>query len=502
MTAVCLFGSHQRNPYDDYAGLTLLTMFWCWTVGGQTPFLLSEPRQRADQPSRQSFTISVKIKISALAQYKLLNLDTDCLNMNRIRLTLLALLAILSHVTPCAAENGKPNIVYILLDDAGYGDLSCYGQQHFSTPNIDSLASEGMKFTDHYSGSTVCAPTRCSLMTGLHTGHTYVRGNREVQPEGQAAMPLDIVTIPRLLKKAGYITGAFGKWGLGAPGSPSDPARHFDLFYGYNCQREAHSYYPDHLWKNDDRVELDGKTYTATLIADAALDFIREHQKGPFFAFLPVTIPHAAMHAPESYVAPFRKKYPQFEDKIGKYRGPEVKNPIAAFAGMMTLLDDQVGQVLDLLKELGIDDNTLVMLSSDNGPHQEGGHDPEFFNSNGPLKGHKRDLYEGGVRAPLLARWPGTIQAGSISDHVSAHWDMLPTFCELAGVNAPSDTDGISMVETLKGKPQNQQPHEYLYWEFYERGGKRAVRFGDWKAIQQNINNDKDAPVELYKLSS
>lgn len=422
---------------------------------------------------------------------------------NRIALVVGLISALLIQVSSraVAAETAKPNIIYILLDDAGYGDLSCYGQKKFATPNIDRLASEGMMFTDHYSGSTVCAPTRCSLMTGLHTGHTYVRGNREVQPEGQAAMPADIVTIPRLLKKAGYTTGAFGKWGLGAPGSPSDPAEHFDLFYGYNCQRQAHTYYPDHLWKNNDRIELDGKTYSATLIGEQAMGFIRDNKDGPFFAFLPVTIPHAAMHAPESYVAPFRKKFPGFEDKIGKYRGPEVKNPIAAFAGMMTLLDEQVGQILDLLDELDIADNTLVMLTSDNGPHKEGGHDPDFFDSNGPLKGYKRDLYEGGVRAPLLARWPGSIKPGTTSDHVSAHWDMLPTFCELAGVNLPPDVDGLSMVNALRGKPKQQQQHEYLYWEFYERGGKRAVRFGPWKAIQQDINKNKDAPVELYNLT-
>ena len=394
-----------------------------------------------------------------------------------------------------------PNIVYILMDDAGYGDLSCYGQQRFQTPNIDRLAKEGMKFTDHYSGSTVCAPTRCSLMTGMHTGHTYVRGNREVQPEGQAAMPADIVTIPRLLKQAGYKTGAFGKWGLGAPSSPSDPAEHFDLFYGYNCQRQAHSYYPTHLWKNKEKIPLDGKTYSATMINDAALQFIRDNKDGPFFAFVPTTIPHAAMHAPESFVAPFRKKFPQFENKVGKYKGPLVKNPIAAFGGMMTLLDEQVGQILDLLAELDIDDNTIVLLSSDNGPHKEGGHDPVFFDSNGPLQGFKRDLYEGGVRAPLLARWPGKIKPGSISDHVSAHWDMLPTFCELAGIQSPT-VDGISMVNELTGKSSEQTSHDYLYWEFYERGGKRAVRFGDWKAIQQNLNKDPNAPIELYHLPS
>lgn len=395
----------------------------------------------------------------------------------------------------------KPNIVYILLDDAGYGDLSCYGQNLFSTPNIDKLAAEGMRFTQHYSGSTVCAPTRCCLMTGMHTGHSVVRGNREVKPEGQAPMPADVVTIPRLLKQAGYTTGAFGKWGLGAPGSPSDPTEHFGTFFGYNCQREAHTYYPGHLWKNREKVILDGKTYSENLIADESLKFVRANQDRPFFLFLPVTIPHAAMHAPEEWVAPFRKKFPQFENKIGKYRGPHVQNPIAAFAGMMTLLDHHVGELMALLKELKLDDNTLVMLTSDNGPHREGGHDPKFFNSNGPLKGHKRDLYEGGIRAPLIARWPGRIQAGSTSDHISAHWDMLPTFCEIAGVDAPK-CDGISMVRELTGQSSQQAKHEFLYWEFYERGGRRAVRFGNWKAVQNNLKRiDQTAGIEIYDLT-
>ena len=394
----------------------------------------------------------------------------------------------------------KPNIVYILLDDAGYGDLSCYGQKKFKTPNIDRLASEGMKFTQHYSGSTVCAPTRCVLMTGVHTGHAFVRGNREVKPEGQAPMPADIVTIPRLLKKGGYKTGVFGKWGLGAPGSVSDPAEHFDSFYGYNCQREAHSYYPDHLWNNFEKIELDGKTYAHDPIMNQALDFMKANKKGPFFLFLPVTIPHAAMHVPEKYSAPYRKKFPQFENKIGKYSGPKVKNPIAAFAGMMTKLDEDVGRLLDLISELGIDENTLVMLSSDNGPHREGGHDPVFFDSNGPLTGFKRDLTEGGIRAPLLARWPGTIKAGQVSDLASAHWDMLPTFCDLAEVEVEIKIDGISMVPTLTGKGQQKQ-HDYLYWEFFERGGKKAARWGDWKAIQRDINNNPGSQVMIYDLS-
>ena len=398
------------------------------------------------------------------------------------------------------AEGEKPNLVYLLLDDAGYGDLSCYGQQKFATPNMDRLAAEGLRFTQHYSGSTVCAPTRCCLMTGVHTGHSYVRGNREVRPEGQSPMPSDIVTLPRLLKQAGYTTGAFGKWGLGAPGSPSDPAHHFDVFFGYNCQREAHTYYPKHLWNNFEKVPLDGQTHSADVIMSEALEFVRANQEKPFFLFLPVTIPHAAMHATEEYLAPFRKKFPQFEKKVGRYANTETKNPIAAFAGMMTQVDAHLGQLMQLLDELNLDDRTLVMLSSDNGPHKEGGHDPKFFDSNGPLRGHKRDLYEGGVRAPLIARWPGKIAEGNESAMISAHWDMLPTFCELAGVAVPQLVDGVSLVPELTGQSDKQRQHEYLYWEFYEQGGKRAARFGDWKAVQLNVNKDRNAPIELYFL--
>ena len=413
---------------------------------------------------------------------------------------LLTLIATSLPLFASAAE--KPNLIYILLDDAGYGDIGCYGQEKFPTPNIDRLATGGMKFTDHYSGSTVCAPTRCVLMTGVHTGHSFVRGNREVQPEGQAPMPAEIVTIPRLLKKAGYATGAMGKWGLGAPGSASDPAEHFDLFYGYNCQREAHSYYPDHLWKNKSRVELDGKTYSHTLMANETLRFVRDHKDEPFFLYVPITIPHAAMHAPEADVAEWREKFPEFEGVIGKYSGPEVNNPVAAFAAMMTIVDNNVGELLDLLDELKIDDNTLIMFTSDNGPHLEGGHKPEFFNSNGPLTGNKRDLYEGGIRTFLLARWPGKIEAGTTTDLTSAHWDVLPTLCELGGAETPDKIDGISMVPTLLGKPEDQKKHDYLYWEFYEKGGRKAARFGKWKAVQYNINTLGDkAPIEIYDLS-
>jgi len=402
-----------------------------------------------------------------------------------------------------ARAGSRPNIVFILADDLGYGDLSCYGQKHFATPNIDRLAAEGMKFTQHYAGSTVCAPSRCVLMTGLHTGHAYIRGNREHSPIGQEPIPAETVTLAERLKAAGYTTGAFGKWGLGPPGSEGDPVRQgFDEFFGYNCQRNAHRYYPAYLWHNDQKVPLDGKTYSHTLIAERALEFIRRNRDRPFFCYMPVTIPHAAMQAPEKYVAPFRKKFAQFENVIGRYAGTETRNPVAAFAGMMTVLDETVGRVLALLAELGLDERTIVLFSSDNGPHVEGGHRSDFFDSNGPLRGHKRDLTEGGIRVPMLARWPGRIQPGTTTDYISAFWDILPTFCELAGAPVPKDIDGISMVPTLLGRPGDQRRHDYLYWEFYEMGGKRAVRKGRWKAIQRGLQKPKPGPILLYDLEA
>ncbi|NDV61953.1 sulfatase-like hydrolase/transferase [Puniceicoccales bacterium CK1056] len=397
-------------------------------------------------------------------------------------------------------EGAPPNIIYILTDDLGYGDLSCYGQEKFQTPHIDKLATEGIKFTQHYSGSTVCAPARCSLMTGLHTGHAQVRGNSPVWPEGQEPMAAGTVTIPSLLKSAGYTTGMFGKWGLGAPGSASDPMVFFDEFYGYNCQRLAHSYYPEYLWHNNEKVPLDGKTHSHDLIMNAALEFIQSNKEKPFFCYLPVTIPHAAMHAPKELHEKYRKLYPQFESKTGKYAKTEVQNPIAAFPAMMEALDNGVGEIMALLEDLGIDDNTLVIFTSDNGPHSEGGHDPGYWDSNGPLRGLKRDLYEGGIRVPFLARWPANIRAGSTSDHVSAFWDMMPTFCELAGIETPTQTDGVSMLPALTGG--QQKPHDYLYWEFTERGGSQAIRQGNFKAVRLNVSRDPSAKIELYDLAS
>ena len=397
----------------------------------------------------------------------------------------------------------KPNIIYILADDLGYGDLSCYGAQKIKTPHIDRLATEGMKFSQHYSGSTVCAPSRCSLMTGMHTGHCYVRGNKEHQPVGQEPLAASVVTVAEVLKDSGYTCGAFGKWGLGFPGSSGDPMNQgFDRFYGYNCQRNAHGYYPKHLFSDSEKVELDGKTYTPELITDECLKWIRQNHKQPFFCFIPCPIPHAAMHAPEELVEPYRKQFPEFNNVVGRYgkNEPYQKNPVAAFAAMMEIFDNDVGKVLGLLVELGIDDNTIVMFTSDNGPHREGGHKPDFFDSNGPLNGYKRNLTEGGIRVPMLARWPGKIAPGSTTDHISAFWDFFPTACDIAGIDTPNGLDGISFLPALTGKPQ--QAHKYMYWEFFEQGGKLAVREGPWKAIQRNVHKQPNGPVLLFNLDN
>ncbi len=402
-----------------------------------------------------------------------------------------------------AVAGEKPNFVFILADDLGYGDLSCYGQKKFTTPNIDRLGSEGLKFTQFYAGSTVCAPSRCSLLTGYHTGHAFIRGNKENPPLiGEFPIPPETITLAKKLKEAGYVNGAFGKWGLGTPPSSGAPCNQgFDEFFGYYSQWDAHNYYPPYLHHNETKIELDGKTYSHDLIEAEAIRFIRENKDRPFFCYLPVTIPHAAMQVPEAYVGPFRKQFSEFENTIGKYSwNTEVRNPVAAFPGMLSRLDETVRKVLELLQELGIDENTVVLFSSDNGPHKEGGHRSDFFESFGPLRGYKRDMTEGGIRVPLLVRWPGRIRPGGVSETLGAFWDILPTFCELAGTEPPPGIDGISLVSTFLGKPEEQKQHEYLYWEFYEQGGKVAARKGDWKAIRLNVNAEPNGPVELYNL--
>ena len=422
-------------------------------------------------------------------------------------------LILLAHI--CHAGR-KPNIIYILADDLGYGDLSTYNQTHFSTPNIDSLAEQGMKFTQHYSGSTVCAPSRCALLTGKHVGHALVRGNSEFLPEGQQPMPGDTYTMAHMFKEAGYATGLFGKWGLGAPGTASEPLKMgFDRFYGYNCQRQAHHYYPYFLWNDNQRDMLWGNfgletgDYAPDLIQDETLAFIEENKDQPFFLFYALVQPHAEMYAPEEYMEKYRGKYLPESSYVGTDGGPNFRKHAygsqpeahAAFAAMVDVMDDDIGDLVAKLEELGIADDTLIIFTSDNGPHQEGGHDPDYFNSNGGLRGHKRDLYEGGIRVPMIAWWPGHIAPGTTTDHISAFWDVLPTVSEIIGKPTPEDTDGVSFLPTLLGKGKQEQA-PYLYWEFHELKGRVAIRKGNWKGVRYEVAVDADSSLELYDLST
>ncbi len=418
--------------------------------------------------------------------------------------------------TAAAHDAESPNIVYILADDLGYGDLGGNGQKRFSTPHLDRLAKQGLVFTQHYSGATVCAPSRSALMTGQHTGHTPIRGNLEWAEEGQHPLPDDIATLPRLLKQAGYVTGAFGKWGLGYPGSVADPMEHFDRFFGYNCQRLSHHYYPYHLW--DDRTKLllpenAGQAkglYAPELIHQKTLRWIEENRDRPFFCFVPMVMPHAELAAPPAYMERFRGKLPEGTPYVGTDDGPALrlgqyqsqKEPRVAFAAMVSMIDDQVGEIVAKLEALGLADRTLIIFSSDNGPHQEGGADPEFFDSNGPWRGFKRDLYEGGIHVPMIAYWPGKIAPGRRTDHISAFWDVLPTLTEIAGVSAPSGIDGLSFLPTLLGRDSGQAQHDYLYWEFHEGGGRMALRQGNWKLVKYNVLKQPDQPGELYDLAT
>lgn len=428
----------------------------------------------------------------------------------------LAAIAALSSCQAAAPEARRPNIVYILADDLGYGDLGCYGQKKFSTPNLDRLAAEGMRFTNHYAGCSVCAPSRSSLMTGQTTGFTPIRGNVGWDPEGQMPLPAGAFTLAELFKQAGYTTGAFGKWGLGYIDTEGDPNKQgFDRFYGYNCQSLAHNYYPSHLWDNHSKVELPGNTgaqmqdYAPELIHGQALKFIEENRDKPFFLYYPSIIPHAELLLPEKYLAEFRGKFAPEKDYNGTEPGDRgfrtggygsQSECHAAFAAMVTLIDRQVGEIVAKLKELGLDENTLIIFSSDNGPHLEGGADPDFFGSNGSLRGYKRDLFEGGIREPMIVRWPGKIEAGSVSDHLSAFWDVMPTLAELVGAQCPDNIQGISFLPALLKQP-GQKQHDYLYWEFHESGGRQAIRRGNWKYVTYNVDVPERQSQELYDLA-
>ena len=401
----------------------------------------------------------------------------------------------------------KPNIVLIVADDLGYGDLGVYGQQEIRTPNLDRMAAEGLRFTDYYAGSTVCAPSRSSLMTGLHTGHTPIRGNKEVRPMGQHPIADEVVTVAEVLKTAGYATGLIGKWGLGGPDSSGIPNRQgFDYFFGYLCQRHAHNYYPEFLFRNEERIPLKNKLpepvradgagmaaekneYSHDLLAAEAAAFVERRRQQPFFLYLALTIPHANNEAREKGMeAP----------ELGAYAEKDWPEPQKGHAAMISRMDADIGRLLAKIRELGLDEQTVVFFTSDNGPHREGGNDPHFNDSNGPLRGIKRDLYEGGIRVPLIARWPGKIEAGRTTGHVSAFWDFLPTLAGIAGAETPAGLDGISMEPTLFSQ-DGQQRHERLYWEFHEgRSSKQAVRLGKWKGVRLS----PEGPLELYDLAA
>jgi uncharacterized sulfatase len=420
---------------------------------------------------------------------------------------LIAFFALLALLYPLPAQQPKrpPNIIFLLADDLGYGDLGCYGQKQIQTPNIDRLAADGMRFTQFYAGSTVCAPSRCTLMTGYHTGHCWIRANALMN-----LRPTD-VTVAKVLKDAGYATGLFGKWGLGTEGGEGQPTRQgFDEFYGYLDQNHAHNYYPAFLMRGEKREPLKNEVpekknssfgtgvatkkveYSHDLITREAFSFIERNKSKPFFLYLALTIPHANNEAFQA-----KKNGAEVPD-LGAYKDKPWPEPQKGLAAMITYMDRDVGRLRELLKKLNLENDTLIFFSSDNGPHKEAGNDPAFNKSGGPLRGIKRDLYEGGIRVPTIASWPGRIKPGQVSDMIGAFWDVPPTLAELAGAAAkmPKDIDGLSFVPTLLHE-RAQAEHKSLYWVFYERGGAQALRMGQWKAVQQPMNK----PIQLYDLS-
>lgn len=442
----------------------------------------------------------------------------------------------------------KPNVIYIIMDDLGYGDIGCYGQEKIETPNIDRLREDGMRFTQHYSGSPVSAPSRCVLMTGLHSGHTQIRGNDEmayrgavsmhdsmyVHPylEGQYPLKEGTMTLGRMMQQAGYVTGCFGKWGLGYPGSEGVPGKQgFDEFFGYNCQRQAHTYYPAFLWKNDTRVYLENKVldphrsplgrgadpydeasyekytqkqYANDLIFSELMSFVDTHKDEPFFLMWTTPLPHVSLQAPKRWVDYYVEKFGDEEPYLGQSGYYPCRYPHATYAAMVSYFDEQVGALVKKLKEEGLYENTLLVFTSDNGPTFNGGTDSPWFDSGGPFKSEygwgKTSVHEGGIRVPAIFVWPGKIKAGSESDHISGFQDIMPTLAELAQTECPP-TDGISFLPTLLGKESRQQEHEYMYWEFPEGIGQKAVRWGKWKGMVTDIRKGNDT-MQLYDLEN
>lgn len=447
----------------------------------------------------------------------------------------LATLAVAALI--CSGASGserKPNIVLLLADDLGYGDLGCFGQTKFRTPNLDRMAAEGVRLTQHYSGNAVCAPSRCVLMTGMHPGHAFIRNNKSVPPEGQYPLPADSITLAKRLSQAGYATGGFGKWGLGPPDGHSTPARQgFDRFYGYLCQAKAHNYYPAYLWSDNTKVALNnpefsahqklpsdadpsdpasyaafsGVDYAPDLIAEQAREFIRANRERPFFLYYPTTVPHLALQVPDDSLAEYRSKFDN-RPYVGERRYLPHPEPRAAYAAMITRMDREIGQIMRLIEELGLDEDTIFIFSSDNGPlyDQLGGTDTDFFDSAGALRGRKGSLYEGGIRVPTIVRWKGRIMPGRTESRVSGFEDWLPTILELAAAKdlIPKGLDGHSMAPTLLG--QAQPPREFLYREFPAYDGQQSLRMGDWKTIRQNLmpdggRSEPNLRFELYNLA-
>jgi len=428
--------------------------------------------------------------------------------------SLLLVVSSLSNGRTAAAVQpvgSAPNVLLIQADDLGYGDLSAYGQSRFQTPALDRLAREGTRFTQYYAGSTVCAPSRAALMTGMHTGHGWIRGNGSL-PDGDVPLRPDDVTMAEVLRDSGYRTAIIGKWGLGQPGTTGQPNKQgFDYAFGFLDQRHAHRQFTDHLWRNGEQVPTDlDRDYANDLFTKEAATFIERSDPRPFFVYLNYTVPHAELRVPDDSLEPFRGKFAErpFANPAAdgtptgaRPDGPSLgyrsqPQPHAAFAAMITRMDRDVGRLVDLLVQRGIDRRTLVLFFSDNGPHQEGGGDPAFFKSAGGLRGIKRDLYEGGIRVPMIARWTGVVPAGRVSNHVWAHWDVLPTLAAVTGARAPAGLDGLSMAAALRG--ESQATHPFFYWEFHERGFQQAVRMERWKAVRLTPGT----PLELYDLDA
>jgi len=417
----------------------------------------------------------------------------------------------LTGTSSCRASRTKPNIILILADDLGYSQLGCYGEKKIRTPEIDRLAAGGIRFTQAYSGSPVCAPSRCVLLTGQHTGHAHIRDNREIMPEGQEPLPAGTPTLPRLLRREGYATGLVGKWGLGSPGSPGEPLKQgFDFFFGYNCQRKAHNHYPPELWRNAARVSIEGndggavgRQYVPDLFEKEALDFIRANRRRPFFLFFAATIPHLSLQVPEDSLREYASLWLETPYDGSKGYFPQ-SQPRAAYAAMVTRFDRAVGRIVALLRELRLEQDTLILFSSDNGPtYDVGGYDMAFFGGTGPLRGHKGYLYEGGIRVPLIARRPGSVPAGRTCADIIAFQDILPTLLDAAGARSqvPQGVDGVSVLSIIEGKESRFEAWR-LYMEFPAYGGQQMARLGRWKAVRQNLLEDPDAAVELYDLES